>query len=70
MKKVFEKIQKGFNGYFKDNILFLTFVLLSVLNAFLLRAFTVKFAYSQIKTLLADIGVVLIFALISYVCKK
>lgn len=70
MQKFFSKLRSGFNGYLKDNILFLTFVFSSVLNAFLLRAFTVKFAYNQVKPLLADIAVVLILALISYVFKK
>lgn len=70
MKKALGKIRGCLSGYLKDNILFLTFVLSSVLNAFLLRAFTVKFNYSQIKPLLADVAVVLLFALISYVFKK
>ena len=48
MNKVITKIRSGIGGYLKDNILFLTFVFASVLNGFLLRAFTVKFNYSQI----------------------
>ena len=51
MNKVITKIRSGIGGYLKDNILFLTFVFASVLNGFLLRAFTVKFNYSQIKPL-------------------
>lgn len=70
MNKVFTKIRGSVGGYLKDNILLLAFVFASVLNAFLLRAFTVKFNYSQIKPLLADIAVVLLLALISYVFKK
>lgn len=70
MTKVMEKIGGGFRRYFKDNVMFLTFVFSSVINAFLLRAFTVKFAYSQVKPLLGDFAVILIFAMFSYLCKK
>lgn len=70
MNKVITKIRSGIGGYLKDNILFLTFVFASVLNGFLLRAFTVKFNYSQIKPLMADMAVILLLALISYVFKK
>ena len=70
MNKVITKIRSGIGGYLKDNILFLTFVFASVLNGFLLRAFTVKFNYSQIKPLMADFAVILLLALISYVFKK
>ena len=70
MQKVFKKIGGSVRGYLKDNVVLLTFVISSVLNGFLLRAFTVKFNYNQIKPLLGDIGIILIFALISYVCKK
>lgn len=70
MSKVLVKIRSSVLGYLKDNILLLTFVFVSVLNAFLLRAFTVRFAYSQIKPLMADVAVMLIFALISYLFKK
>jgi phosphoglycerol transferase MdoB-like AlkP superfamily enzyme len=70
MKSFICRIGNGISGYIKNNILFWVFIFVSVLNAFLLRAFTVKFAYSQIKPLMADVGVVLIFALISYIFKK
>ena len=60
MNKVITKIRSGIGGYLKDNILFLTFVFASVLNGFLLRAFTVKFNYSQIKPLMADMAVILL----------
>ena len=62
MNKVITKIRSGIGGYLKDNILFLTFVFASVLNGFLLRAFTVKFNYSQIKPLMADFAVILLLA--------
>lgn len=70
MAKVLVKVRDKVLGYLKDNILLLTFVVISVINAFLLRAFTVKFAYSQIKPLMADVAVMLIFALFSYIFKK
>lgn len=70
MAKVLVKVRDKVLGYLKDNILLLTFVVISVINGFLLRAFTVKFAYSQIKPIMADIAVMLIFGLISYAFKK
>ena len=70
MTKVINKIGGVFKKYLSDNILLLTFVFSSVINAFLLRAFTVKFAYSQVKPLLGDFAVILIFATFSYLCKK
>lgn len=70
MVKVLVKVRDKVLGYLKDNVLLLTFVVISVINAFLLRAFTVKFAYSQIKPLMADFAVMLIFALVSYIFKK
>ena len=56
--------------YFKENILFWTFVITNLANDFMLRAFTVGFAYNIIKPILADLGILLLFGLISYVCKK
>lgn len=70
MKKIINKCGGGFKTYFKDNVLFFSFVLMSVINSFMLRAFTVKFAYDQIKPLIADIAVVMIFAGLSYITKK
>ena len=55
--------------YVHDNILFLLFVFSSVFNSFLLRAFTVKFSYNQIKPLMADIAAVLFIGLFSYCFK-
>ena len=49
---------------------FLTFVLSSVFNSFLLRVFTVGFSYNQIKPLLADIAVILIFGMFGYLFKS
>ncbi|SDB38339.1 Phosphoglycerol transferase MdoB [Ruminococcaceae bacterium FB2012] len=52
--------------YISRNLMFITFVVTSVVNSFLLRAFTVGFNYSFIKPVLADIAVVLFFALFGY----
>lgn len=57
-------------SYFKENIMFWTFIAVNLINSFLLRAYTVKFSYNQIKPIMADLGALLIFALISYICKK
>lgn len=47
MKINFGVIKNNVKSYFKNNILFLTFVLSSVINSFLLRVFTVGFSYNQ-----------------------
>ncbi len=52
--------------YISRNLMFLTFVITSVINSFLLRVFTVGFNYSLIKPLLADIAMVLFFGLFGY----
>lgn len=63
-------IKEKCKSYIKDNILFLLFVFSSVLNSFLLRAFTVKFSYNQIKPLLADFAATIFIALFSYCFKS
>ena len=70
MKINFGVIKNNVKSYFKNNILFLTFVLSSVINSFLLRVFTVGFSYNQLKPLLADIAVVLIFGMFGYLFKS
>lgn len=54
--------------YIKNNILFLSYVVLMLLNATVLRFFTVK-NYFSIKPLLADAAVVLIIGLFGYFIK-
>ena len=54
--------------YIKNNILFLSYVVLMLLNATVLRYFTVK-NYFSIKPLLADAAVVLIIGLFGYFIK-
>lgn len=70
MKKILVKTKNVLHDYAQNNMLAIVFVISSVLNAFLLRAFTVKFSYNQIKPLLADIGVCLVFAALSMLFKK
>ena len=62
------KIKKGIIKYIKSNILFLSYVLLMLLNATVLRFFTVK-NYLSIKPVLADVAVVLIIGLFGYFIK-
>lgn len=69
MAKFFKSARSHISEYVCNNLLFLTFVISSVLNSFLLRAFTVKFSYNQIKPLLADIAAVLLIGLFAYCFK-
>ncbi len=55
--------------YMSRNLMFLTFVVTSIVNSFMLRVFTVKFDYNVVKPLLADIAMVLFFALFAYCFK-
>lgn len=69
MGKFFSSARLKIRDYVYNNLLFLTFVFSSLINSFLLRAFTVKFSYNQIKPLLADIAMVLIIGLFAYCFK-
>ena len=60
---------KGTKKYFKHNILFITYVLVCLIDAFLLRYFTVK-NYSAISPLLADFSVILIVGAFGYLIKR
>ncbi len=53
----------------KSNVLFLTFIISSLINSFLLRAFTVK-NYLSFKPILADIVIILVVAAIGYAVKN
>ncbi len=70
MKSFLVKMKNGLHDYAQENMLVLVFVISSVLNSFMLRAFTVKFNYNQIKPLLADIGMCVIFASLAFLFKK
>lgn len=70
MKDKVIKCLNGLKGYAVNNLIVLVFIFASVVNAFMLRAFTVKFEYNQIKPLLADVALVLFWASFSYIFKK
>lgn len=55
-------------AYLKTNVLFMTFVLTSVINGCLIRFFTVK-NYFDIKPLIADLAVVLVIGALGYLIK-
>ena len=67
--KFIKKIGSKLKNFCKDNPLLLSFVAISVINAFLLRVFTVKFAYNQVKPLLADIAAMLLMGSFSFCFK-
>ena len=54
--------------YISTNILFITFVITSLINAYLLRYFTVK-NYFNLKPIIADLSVILIIGAIGYLFK-
>ena len=72
MKKVSNLIHKIINydykNYCKNNVLFLTFVIASVINSFLLRALTVK-NYFDIRPIIADAAMVILIGSIGYLFK-
>ena len=57
--------------YFTDNTLFLTFVLVCVINSTMLRFFTMRTLenYLAIKPIIADIGIVVLVGSFSYLFK-
>ena len=68
MKDFVTKFKNNSKSYLKTNILFMTFVICSVLNASLLRFFTVK-NYFDIRPIIADAAVVLIIGAFGYFFK-
>ena len=68
MKDFVTKFKRNSKSYLKTNILFMTFVICSVLNASLLRFFTVK-NYFDIRPIIADTAVVLIIGAFGYFFK-
>ncbi|MBR6100970.1 MAG: LTA synthase family protein [Ruminococcus sp.] len=66
MKEKLSSLRAKAKIYISRNLLFLTFVLTSVINSFLLRATTVGFNYNFIKPLLADIALSLFFGLFGF----
>ena len=65
---MFNKIMKKISDYCKTNVLFLTFVITSIINELLIRSFSVKNPL-ELKPLLADIAVILIIASFGYLFK-
>lgn len=74
-----EELKERFNSFCKDfktwskryvstNVLFLTFVITSLINAYLLRYFTVK-NYFNIKPIIADLSIILIIGAVGYLFK-
>ena len=68
MKKNIKEFKKEFKKYTKNNVLFLSFVTMSVLNAALLRFLTVK-NYFDFNPILADLAFVLIIGSFGYFLK-
>lgn len=67
-KSILRKIKDIINTYLKTNVLFIIYVILMLLNATILRFFTVK-NYLSIKPMLADIAVILILGMFGYFIK-
>ena len=72
MKKFIEKFKRknkfDYKTYIKTNILFLTFVITSVINGCLLRFLTVK-NYFDIRPIIADLAIVLLVGSFGYLLK-
>ena len=58
-----------YNKYFKNNVLFLTFVISSVINGLLLRCLTVK-NYFDIRPVIADFAMVIFIGSFGYLIKS
>ena len=72
LKKDFIEFFKSFKTwakrYMSTNILFMTFVLTSLINEYLVRFFTVK-NYFNLKPIIADLAVILIIGAVGYLFK-
>ncbi len=68
LKNFINKFKVSTKGYLTTNVLFITFVITSVLNATLLRFFTVK-NYFDFKPVIADLAVVVIIGAFGYFIK-
>ena len=64
----FKSFKKWSKTYISTNILFMTFVLTSLINAYLIRFFTVK-NYFNLKPIIADLAVILIIGAFGYLFK-
>lgn len=63
------KFYKAAKNYFKHNMLFVTYVLVCLIDSMLLRFFTVK-NYSAISPILADFAIILFFGAFGYLFKR
>jgi len=68
MEKFLNKFKINYREYLKTNILFMSYVILSLINAILIRSFTVK-NYFEIKPVLADLAIILLIGSIGYFIK-
>lgn len=68
MKKFLNKFKLNSKTYMKTNILFLSYVILSLMNAVLVRTFTVKNLFA-LKPVLADLAVILLVGAVGYFIK-
>lgn len=68
VNKIFKKIKKEVLYFFKNNILFFTFVISSLINGILLRFLTVK-NFTNISPILADLAFILIIGSFGYLFK-
>ena len=68
MENLFNKFKISSKKYLKTNILFISYVVLSLLNSTLLRIFTVG-NYLAVKPVLADLSVILIIGALGYFIK-
>lgn len=64
-----KKFKINAKNYFKHNILFVTYVAVCLINAFLLRAFTVK-NFTAISPVLADFTIIVAVGAFGYLFKK
>ena len=69
IKKLKEKTIKLIVNYIKNNRLFLCYILLSLINCFFIRFFTVG-NYNNIKTIFIDLSYIIIFGSFVYLFKK
>ena len=67
-KKVVPWLKKASKNYAKTNVLFLTFMITSIINEWLLRSLTVKNMFA-VKPLLADLAILLIIGALGYFIK-
>ena len=68
MKNLLNKFKINSRAYIKTNILFMSYVIVSLLNSTILRFFTVN-NYFAIKPVLADLAVILLVGALGYFIK-